>query len=117
MRSGLNCMIMFARSLQVLILLLVLCPNRFILPGWNFFSNAETIFKFATQEIRNLSHRLAAGFFNNSTLEKAVEVLLNNMNVEKKYNISLYFDKAVDNVKISRELQQAHRGSQQHILI
>ncbi len=48
---------------------------------------------------------LAPAFFNNTSLAEAFETLLNNMNVEKKYVISCYFNKAMDKMNISRELQ------------
>ena len=73
--------------------------------GLKLFDQCREYINLATQEIRNLSHRLAPAFFNDSTLEEAFEVLLNNYNVENKYNITLYFDDAIDHSNISRDLQ------------
>jgi PAS domain S-box-containing protein len=73
--------------------------------GMELFQQCRDYINLATQEIRNLSHRLAPAFFNDSTLEEAFEILLNNANIEKKYNASLYFDEAVEKANVSRELQ------------
>lgn len=73
--------------------------------GIGLFDQCREYINLATQEIRNLSHRLAPAFFSDSTLEEAFEILLNNCNVENKYNITLYFDEAIDNSNISRDLQ------------
>ncbi|MEO8720885.1 MAG: response regulator [Ginsengibacter sp.] len=73
--------------------------------GMDLYHQCREYITLATQEIRNLSHKLAPAFFNNSTLEEAFDMLLNNFNLEKKFDISLYFDEAVENSKINRELQ------------
>lgn len=73
--------------------------------GMDLFHQCREYIHLATQEIRNLSHRLAPAFFSDSTLEEAFEVLLNNCNVENKYNVTLYFDQAVEESNISRDLQ------------
>ena len=59
----------------------------------------------ATKEIRNLSHRLAPAFFDNTKLEEAFESLLNTFNVEENYNISMSFDKHSKNILIDQEIQ------------
>jgi signal transduction histidine kinase len=59
----------------------------------------------ATKEIRNLSHRLAPAFFDNTKLEEAFESLLKTFNVAEKYNISMYFDERSKNILIEQEIQ------------
>ncbi|MDE3144967.1 MAG: PAS domain S-box protein, partial [Bacteroidota bacterium] len=59
----------------------------------------------ALNEIRNLSHRLAPAFFDNTTLEDTFKYLLTSFNIEKKYEIELYFDNTAKNYPLSRELQ------------
>jgi PAS domain S-box-containing protein len=59
----------------------------------------------ATNEIRNLSHRLAPAFFDNTKLAEAFESLLKTFNIEKNYNISMYFDKHSENIVIEQEIQ------------
>jgi PAS domain S-box-containing protein len=59
----------------------------------------------ATKEIRNLSHRLAPAFFDNTKLEEAFESLLKTFNVAEKYNISMYFDERSKNILIDQEIQ------------
>ena len=73
--------------------------------GKELFQQCRDYINLATQEIRNLSHRLAPAFFNDSTLEEAFDILLNNANVEKKYNVTLYFDEAVKDFNVNRDLQ------------
>jgi|GEM_PF-1565741 len=73
--------------------------------GMQLFQQCRDYINLATQEIRNLSHRLAPAFFNDSTLEEAFGILLNNANIEKKYNVTLYFDEAVNDSNINRDLQ------------
>jgi PAS domain S-box-containing protein len=59
----------------------------------------------ASDEIRNLSHRLAPAFFDDATLGDALNNLLTNFNSEKKYQIILNFDKESQNHQLSRDLQ------------
>lgn len=73
--------------------------------GMQLFHQGMEYISLAIQEIRNLSHRLAPSFFNDSAMEEAVEILLNNINVGKKYNISLYFDEALKKIHLARNLQ------------
>jgi signal transduction histidine kinase len=73
--------------------------------GMELYHQCREYITLATQEIRNLSHRLAPAFFNDSTLEEAFDILLNNSNVENKYKVSLYFDEAVEKSNINRDLQ------------
>jgi PAS domain S-box-containing protein len=73
--------------------------------GMQLFNQCREYINLATKEIRNLSHRLAPAFFNDSTLEEALAILLNNANVEKKYAISLYFDKGIEKINLGRDLQ------------
>ena len=74
-------------------------------PAMELFQQCRSYINLATQEIRNLSHRLAPAFFNDSKLEQAVAVLLDSANIEKKYEISLYFDKEIEKINLSRDLQ------------
>ena len=59
----------------------------------------------ALKEIRNLSHRLAPAFFDDSTLEEAFKRLFGDFNIEKGWNISLCFDKDINLRPISRDIQ------------
>lgn len=69
------------------------------------FNQAREYIDLATEEIRNLSHRLAPAFFRDSTLEQAFEILLSTFNAEDKYKISLYYDKAIEKSNVDRDLQ------------
>jgi PAS domain S-box-containing protein len=73
--------------------------------GMELFNQCRDYISLATQEIRNLSHRLAPAFFNDSTLEEAFDILLKNINVENKYDVSIYFDPSIEKLNINRDLQ------------
>ncbi len=59
----------------------------------------------ASLEIRNLSHRLAPAFFDDSTLFDSFELLLNSFNIENKYVVNLYFDNAINGYPFARDMQ------------
>ena len=61
--------------------------------------------KIAIDETRNLSHRLAPAFFDDTNLEEAFQRLFDNFNVEKKLKLSLCFEEAVKNYPLNREIQ------------
>jgi len=61
--------------------------------------------RMATDEIRNLSHRLAPAFFDNTTLEEAFEGLVKSFNINDSYNVLIGFDNCVKNYFLSQELQ------------
>ncbi|MGN6803387.1 MAG: PAS domain S-box protein, partial [Ginsengibacter sp.] len=73
--------------------------------GLELFNQCRNYISLATQEIRNLSHRLAPAFFNDSTLEEAFNILLKNINIENKYEISVYFDPSIQKLNINHDLQ------------
>jgi len=59
----------------------------------------------AVEEIRNLSHRLAPAFFDNTKLEQAFEGLLKTFNVRATYNISMNFESSAKNYPVNKEIQ------------
>ncbi len=69
------------------------------------FSQGIEYISMALEEIRNLSHRLAPAFFDESTLEEAFEKLFITFDVEKKFKILLRFDDAVKKYPLPVELQ------------
>src|SRR5690242_444859 len=73
--------------------------------GMDLFQQCRNYISLATQEIRNLSHRLAPSFFNDSSLEEAFNILLKNINIENKYEISVYFDPSIQKLNINHDLQ------------
>jgi PAS domain S-box-containing protein len=74
-------------------------------PGLKWYNQCHEYIALATNEIRNLSHRLAPAFFTDSTLEGSFSTLLQSFNIEEKYEIELFFDQAVQAHQISQELQ------------
>jgi len=69
------------------------------------FNHARESINLALAEIRNLSHRLAPAFFDNTRLDEAFENLLKTFNIEDKYHISVYFNKSAMNYPINPEMQ------------
>ncbi|MEO8820240.1 MAG: PAS domain S-box protein [Ginsengibacter sp.] len=59
----------------------------------------------AIEEIRNLSHRLAPAFFDNTKLEEAFEGLFKTFNLRNSYKIFLNFDSSAKNYPIHQEIQ------------
>jgi PAS domain S-box-containing protein len=74
-------------------------------PGMQWLDQCRKYIGMAAEEIRNLSHRLAPAFFDESTLEEAFGLLLNAFNMEQKYTVSLHFDDALQQYPVSLELQ------------
>jgi len=69
------------------------------------YNHARESINLALAEIRNLSHRLAPAFFDNTTLDEAFENLLRTFNIEDKYHISVYFNNSATNYPINPEMQ------------
>lgn len=90
-----------AASLLSLAMMKKLLPDN----GIQWYDQCNKYINLASVEIRNLSHRLAPAFFDESTLEEAFKILLKTFNPEDQYKISLYFDKAVGLRNINMELQ------------
>ncbi|MBC7615228.1 MAG: response regulator [Pedobacter sp.] len=70
-----------------------------------WFKNTKDYITMATDEIRNLSHRLAPAFFDDSNFEVAVEILLNTFNAADDYEITLQFDNKIGDEDLSLEMQ------------
>ncbi len=73
--------------------------------GAIWFDQCKSYLSLATEEIRNLSHRLAPSFFKGSTLEEKFRTLLGEFNVEGKYDVSIFFNNAVEVSSVSTEMQ------------
>ncbi|MDP4284643.1 MAG: PAS domain S-box protein [Bacteroidota bacterium] len=70
-----------------------------------YFDQTHQYITLASDEIRNLSHRLAPAFFGNATLEIAFQQLLKSFNIEDNYEITVEFDNASKSYPVSRDLQ------------
>ncbi|MEJ7588946.1 MAG: response regulator [Ferruginibacter sp.] len=80
--------------------------KKYVDPGkMSLFDQSKEHLARVLYEIRNLSHRLAPAFFDDSTLEEAFNRLLNTFNMEEKFKIQLHFDNAVKNYPVSLEIQ------------
>ena len=70
-----------------------------------WYTNTKQYINMASDEIRNLSHRLAPAFFDDSSFEVAIEVLLNSFNANDEYEILMQFDNKVTEIELGLELQ------------
>jgi PAS domain S-box-containing protein len=59
----------------------------------------------ATQEIRNLSHRLAPVFFEDSTLEEVINSLITSIDLENKFEITVDFSEDFKHFPCNQECQ------------
>lgn len=59
----------------------------------------------ASEEIRNLSHRLAPAFFNESTIEDEFLRLMNSFNSNNQYRMELNIDPTFHEFKFNRDVQ------------
>lgn len=59
----------------------------------------------ALDEIRNISHRLAPSFFDESTIESTFRELLDNFNVKQQYDITLDIDFTFMKSRLNTDLQ------------
>ena len=71
----------------------------------NWFEQCNKYIMLASDEIRNLSHRLAPAFFDETTLQDTFRLLLDTFNIGDKYNVYLYFDDAVKQNALHRDVQ------------
>ena len=74
-------------------------------PAEQWYINTKQYINMASDEIRNLSHRLAPAFFDDSSFEVAIEVLLNSFNATDEYEILMQFDNKVNEIELGLELQ------------
>jgi len=94
------CQILAASQLFLSMLKESLAPSKIEL-----FNRCKENIALASDEIRNLSHRLAPAFFDNSTMEEAFGRLFNTFNIDEKLEILLNFDDNVEKYPISLEIQ------------
>ncbi|MCO6497551.1 MAG: PAS domain S-box protein [Chitinophagaceae bacterium] len=73
--------------------------------GENAYKQTIECLTLATEEIRNLSHRLAPVFFQKGSLKDAILRLIDTFKIQDKYNFNFYFDPAFEAYQISQDLQ------------
>ncbi|HEU5053048.1 MAG TPA: ATP-binding protein [Hanamia sp.] len=74
-------------------------------PELELYDQSMKGIKLATQEIRNLSHRLAPAFFDNTTLEEAFQGLLKSFNVRSICKVYMHFDFCERSQRLNTDLQ------------
>ncbi len=69
------------------------------------YNQSQDAIILATEEIRNLSHRLAPAFFNNTSLQESFESLIRTFNLDDSYRISFYIDEQMEKYPVNRDVQ------------
>ena len=70
-----------------------------------FYHSAFTYINMAIEEIRNLSHRLAPAFFDDSTFEEVVGSLIKSFNLTGKFEIEMDYDEKLSLRSMNKEIQ------------
>ncbi len=73
--------------------------------GQMWFDQCKETINMAVKEIRNLSHRIAPKFFDDTTFENAIIKLFNSFNVEGQYQTSLRFDEKIKTISLHQDIQ------------
>jgi PAS domain S-box-containing protein len=94
------CQILAASQLFLGLLKQSLMPS-----GTELFDKCRENISLASDEIRNLSHRLAPVFFDDSTMEEAFRRLCNTFSIGGKLEILLQFGQIVRDYPVSIEIQ------------
>lgn len=93
------CQILATSQLSLGMLLNSLTPEN---KQW-YYQTRDQILK-ASGEIRNLSHRLAPAFFEDSSMEDTLKSLINSVNIDHKWEIKLFIDEEIDNQGFNRDI-------------
>ena len=73
--------------------------------GLSQFEAIEEYIHMATDEIRNLSHRLAPAFFDNSSFEEAIEALIKNLDLHNQFAVNFLYNNNLNKISINTDLQ------------
>jgi len=74
-------------------------------PELELYQQSAKGIRMATEEIRNLSHRLAPAFFDNTTIEEAFQGLLKSFNVSSICKVYMHFDFCEKSQRLNPDLQ------------
>ncbi len=70
-----------------------------------YFDSTYEYVNMAIEEIRNLSHRLAPAFFDDSTFEEVIGSLIKSFNLTGKFNVEMDYDKKLSLRSMNKGLQ------------
>ena len=73
--------------------------------GQMWFDQCKETINMAVKEIRNLSHRIAPKFFDDTTFENAIIKLFNSFNVDGQYQTKLIFDEKIKALSLHQDIQ------------
>lgn len=73
--------------------------------GLEFLQKSRENISLSVNEIRNLSHRLAPAIFDDSNIVSAIEVLVENMGINRNAEVEFEIDPRLHSIHVSRELQ------------
>lgn len=79
--------------------------NRLLPESEQWHRKSIQFINLALDEIRNISHRLAPSFFDESTIESTFRELLDNFNVKQQYDITLDIDFTFMKSRLNTDLQ------------
>ncbi len=71
----------------------------------HWFNKSKQYINLALEEIRNISHRLAPSFFDDTTIEDTFQELIDSFNIENKYETTLKIDFSAIQDKINSEIR------------
>ncbi len=94
------CQILTSSQLSLKMLKKALAPKELV-----WYETGVDAIILASREIRNLSHRLAPSFFNDTTLELAITSLINTFNVDEQYKIRIEFDDVFKKTPTKQDFQ------------
>ncbi|HTE27686.1 PAS domain-containing sensor histidine kinase [Flavitalea sp.] len=86
-------------------MLLGMLKNSIDPAGTRLFDQCKQYISMALNDIRNVSHRLAPAFHEESTMEEALRNLIRNSNPGNNHKIAMKFSELVNKSRLGRELQ------------
>jgi PAS domain S-box-containing protein len=86
-------------------MLLGMLKNSINPEGIRLFDQCKQYISMALNDVRNVSHRLAPAFHEESTMEETLRNLIRTSNHGNDYNITMKFSDPVKNSRLGREIQ------------
>jgi PAS domain S-box-containing protein len=86
-------------------MLLGMLKNSVDPEGVRLFDQCKEYISMALNDVRNVSHRLAPAFHEESTMEETLRNLIRNSNPGNDYKISMKFSDPLKDIRLGREIQ------------
>ncbi|MDB5202927.1 MAG: hypothetical protein JWQ27_2336 [Ferruginibacter sp.] len=94
------CQILAASMMSLEVLKLKIGPET-----EKHFNATRSYIRMATDEIRNLSHRLAPAFYDESSFEEAIEGMIKNLDLRNRFDLNFMYSKSLNSILFDKELQ------------